>query len=494
VSASLQVSGQTCVGGVLSAQFTVTNRGNAAITLNRLSAGGRLNNDNTGAGGFPDFPFATNVTLNPGASFNYTGSQTLTRTGNYSFFVAYQKTDGSWVTNVPADAGVSNTASASVTSSCSSGTPNPMVSASLTISPVGPYFTGVTLTARFTITNRGNAAITFSRLLAGGRLNGDNSCSGGCPDFSFDSNITLNAGASYNYTGTQLISRTGSYAFYVAYQKTDGSWVTNVPADAGVTNTANISVGTQTQTIAWEFNSSGNSEGWTGNNMSATSVTNGAYFLDPSGLDPFVVSPNISASASTYRHFVVRMASNGLDSTGAVYFKTQAENFYSEDKKVLFTVSNCALCGNAGFVRYAVFMGGHAKWTGTITGLRLDPTGSGQAATNKDSIGIDYIRLSSSSLAFNLPLLEIFEHIAIVQRALHEKFYIAFEAGVSIKPGAQAPGSRRANSPAHEMGDSVDDTALRTLTRTHSRSFNWSWGLRPRLYAATCFAGSAPHA
>jgi nitrogen fixation protein FixH len=416
VSASLQISGQACVGGVLSAKFTITNRGNAAITLSRLSAGGRLNNDNTGAGGFPDFPFANNITLNPGASFNYTGSQTLTRTGSYSFFVAYQKTDGSWVTNVPADAGVTNTAGVSVTGTCGGGgTPNPMVSGSLTISPNGPYFTGVTLTARFTITNRGNAAITFSRLGAGGRLNNDNSCSGGCPDFSFDTNVTLNAGASYSYTGTQFISRAGSYGFYVAYQKTDGTWVTNVPADAGVTNTVNINVGTQTQTIAWEFSSTGNSQGWTGNNMSATSVNSGIYFLDPSGLDPFIVSPNISASASTYQYFVVQMASNGLDSTGAVYFKTQAENFYSEDKKVLFTVSNCSLCGNAGFVRYAVFMAGNSKWTGTITGLRLDPTGKGQSGTNTDSIGIDYIRLSSSSLASN-SLLEVFEHVAISNR------------------------------------------------------------------------------
>ncbi|HKP47158.1 MAG TPA: hypothetical protein VJT50_11205, partial [Pyrinomonadaceae bacterium] len=97
-----------------------------------------------------------------------------------------------------------------------------------------------------------------------------------------------------------------------------------------------------------------------------------------------------------------RMASNGLDNTGAVYFKTQAENFFSEDKKVVFTVSNCSLCGNASFVRYAIFMANNGKWTGTITGVRLDPTGNGQGGTNTDSIGIDYIRISSSSTAMLL--------------------------------------------------------------------------------------------
>jgi hypothetical protein len=184
----------------------------------------------------------------------------MSRAGSYGFFVAYEKTDGSWVTNVPVDSGISNTASLTVASTCGGGA-NPMVSSSLTISPAGPYSVGNTPTARFRITNRGTAAITFNRLTAGGRLNGDNSCAGGCPDFSFVGPITLNPGAFHDYTGTQNMSRSGSYGFYVAYEKTDGTWVTNVPADSGVSNTANITVSDQTHTIAWEFNSAGNSEG-----------------------------------------------------------------------------------------------------------------------------------------------------------------------------------------------------------------------------------------
>jgi hypothetical protein len=116
------------------------------------------------------------------------------------------------------------------------------------------------------------------------------------------------------------------------------------------------------------------------------------------------------------------MASNGLDSTGAVYFKTQNENFFSEDEKVLFTVSNCRLCGNAGKVRYAVFMSGNSKWSGSITGLRLDPTGSGQGGTNTDSIGVDYIRLSSSSLASIRPVQSVFE--SLLARDIRESFLL----------------------------------------------------------------------
>src|SRR5258708_1951386 len=85
----------------------------------------------------------------------------MNRAGSYGFFVAYQKTDNSWVTNVPADAGVSNTASVVV----GRGTPNPMVSPSLTLSPGGgPYSLNQTLTAQFSITNRGTAPITLQQI------------------------------------------------------------------------------------------------------------------------------------------------------------------------------------------------------------------------------------------------------------------------------------------------------------------------------------------
>ena len=76
-----------------------------------------------------------------------------------------------------------------------------------------------------------------------------------------------------------------------------------------------------------------------------------------------------------------------------------------------------------------------------------------------------------------------------VEGGLHEKFYIACEAGVSIKPGAQAPGSLRAILPAHEMGDGVERPALPPACAGSLASFDWSWGSRPRLYAYACFAG-----
>lgn len=148
----------------------------------------------------------------------------------------------------------------------------------------------------------------------------------------------------------------------------------------------------------WEFNTNNNFQGWTIYNISAASVSGGILFMDPwdTPNDPYLFSPYISLLASNYPYLKTRIASNALDGNGAIYFKTNSENYYSEDKKVPFTVYNCYLCGNAPFYSYSVYMGGNAKWNGIVTGIRIDPAEKGQGGTNSDSIGIDYVRVSTA--------------------------------------------------------------------------------------------------
>lgn len=118
----------------------------------------------------------------------------------------------------------------------------PVVSSSLTLSSGGPYYVGQYIYGYFTITNRGSQPITFQRLLIGGRLNGDQTCAGGCPDFSSLNYITLSAGQSYGYSGYQYLSRAGTYSFFVAYQRMDGGWITSVDTDPGVRASLGITV------------------------------------------------------------------------------------------------------------------------------------------------------------------------------------------------------------------------------------------------------------
>lgn len=146
----------------------------------------------------------------------------------------------------------------------------------------------------------------------------------------------------------------------------------------------------------WEFNGAGNFEGWLLKNIEAGSVNNGILFDDPQTGDPQIVSPEIFVDASVLKYLKFRMASNAPDRKGTIFFKTTgADGSYAPDKQISFDVRNpeFAMSGNAPFNDYSIPLT-HQKWTGKITGIRIDPAEAGATGTNKDSIGIDWIRLS----------------------------------------------------------------------------------------------------
>ena len=165
------------------------------------------------------------------------------------------------------------------------------------------------------------------------------------------------------------------------------------------------------QQTSWEFNNDNKLEGWNLHNFSAYSIHAGILFIDPSGSDPWIDSPNISVDASVFRTVVFKMASNGRDNNGYIYFKRQGDANYSEQRKIFFRVNNCgpsAGCyGNAGFYEYTKDLySAHDLWRGTITGIRIDPAEDGVSGTNRDTIGFDYVRLTptiSTSTIFDPP-------------------------------------------------------------------------------------------
>lgn len=75
------------VGDTLTAKFTIKNEGGASITLDKLTAGGRLN-DECPSAMCPDFTFRS-PTLEVNQTYQYEGTLELTQPGNYHFFVAY---------------------------------------------------------------------------------------------------------------------------------------------------------------------------------------------------------------------------------------------------------------------------------------------------------------------------------------------------------------------------------------------------------------------
>jgi hypothetical protein len=115
--------------------------------------------------------------------------------------------------------------------------PNLVITEGLKIAPDGPYYSGQTITAMFTITNRGEEPVNVHTLALGVR--GPN---GEVSYFSHKPNIVLKPGESYSYRGGLSLQSHGPYQLFAAYQTSDGQWVTNIPAEAGRSNTVEIDV------------------------------------------------------------------------------------------------------------------------------------------------------------------------------------------------------------------------------------------------------------
>jgi hypothetical protein len=90
-------------GQIITGQFTIENKGSTTFLFGVLTIGGRDPDDQVA-----DFTFKYNFTLDPGQSYNYQGTLKLMKSGNYHFFCAYKKFDGSWNTAIPTEPGVTN--------------------------------------------------------------------------------------------------------------------------------------------------------------------------------------------------------------------------------------------------------------------------------------------------------------------------------------------------------------------------------------------------
>jgi hypothetical protein len=109
VSRSLTLSKTTAnVNEPVDATFTIHNYGGAQWTAARVCAA------QTGGGGFP---CDENVTIAAGASRDFSQRQSFSQPGTYTFEVVWQDSSSNWH-QVPADAGVSRTATLNVVSPC----------------------------------------------------------------------------------------------------------------------------------------------------------------------------------------------------------------------------------------------------------------------------------------------------------------------------------------------------------------------------------------
>jgi hypothetical protein len=133
----------------------------------------------------------------------------------------------------------------------------------------------------------------------------------------------------------------------------------------------------------WEFNTDGDTEGWTTrNDLDPPTVAAGAMTLRATGPDPFITGPAMRVSANKHSALALRMRSR-RGGSAQLFWTRSGQPHTSEEMSQRFDVP---AADDWQVVR--VRLGDHREWTGTITRLRLDPPGGAD-----DVVAIDHLRL-----------------------------------------------------------------------------------------------------
>jgi hypothetical protein len=91
---------------------------------------------------------------------------------------------------------------------------------------------------------------------------------------------------------------------------------------------------------------------------------------------------NEGAIDPAFSTVTIKMAHQLTSKRIQLFFATQQENFFSEDKSVILTANN-----GGGWIEYTFNFSGNAKWKGNITGLRFDATDTPGGVTSYPSCG-----------------------------------------------------------------------------------------------------------
>lgn len=136
----------------------------------------------------------------------------------------------------------------------------------------------------------------------------------------------------------------------------------------------------------WNFNRTGDAEGWTFLLDTAGHVVeDGALKFDVTGPDPILESPPIVLAGPLNRYVHLRLK-NGTDGTAAQIFWSNEKGGPGAGRVKSFTIS----ANDSTYRDYVIDMSGEAGWEGTLSSLRIDPV----AGTARGPIEITAIMIS----------------------------------------------------------------------------------------------------
>jgi len=124
---------------------------------------------------------------------------------------------------------------------------------------------------------------------------------------------------------------------------------------------------------AWDFNVDGANEGWIVKDVEGNERVTGWWVKDgmlsfrPTSRHVQIQSYPLKVVSEGFDSVFIRTRSRARVGRGKLYFATDQEPQYSEDKAVAFEILR-----DDGFHEYRIFMADHPRWQGTIVGLRID--------------------------------------------------------------------------------------------------------------------------
>jgi murein DD-endopeptidase MepM/ murein hydrolase activator NlpD len=155
----------------------------------------------------------------------------------------------------------------------------------------------------------------------------------------------------------------------------------------------------------WAFNIPYATENWFSNDLENSSVSGGFFninpgnFSDPANPDPYIHISPLKIPANLYQKISIKMSINATNKNANIYFITDSEPKYSEDKKISFTLEDDADMHE--YIITACETENPSKWDGNIIGLRLDPTSHGIDESDEDNVYIDHILILKETCGLN---------------------------------------------------------------------------------------------
>ncbi len=193
--------------------FSVRNTGSCNVNLLALVIGGR------GPGNaIEDSPRNNNVTIAAGATYNYSTSRTFPIAGSYNFDVKAW-VSGDWWLTVAGASGVTTARSVTVAAAPVCGPNMLRVSQSVSIGGATAVDANTPVTATYSVRNTGSCAVTLGVIGLGARGPAEENL-----DFPYQPNVTIQAGATWSYSGTRQFTLYGSHYLFATYQTTGGVW------------------------------------------------------------------------------------------------------------------------------------------------------------------------------------------------------------------------------------------------------------------------------